>query len=623
VQPDLVLSGRCEELRLEFLSEHDVARYFTQRFAGHRFPPELPAVVRARTRGNPLFLDRVVDSWVAERLLQPGAEGWALRVPLAELADDTPPSIVSMIERELDRLGPFERHLLEAASAAGVEFTTAAVAAALGADLVRVEEKCLEWARRRQFFELDGSGEWPDGTVVTRCSFIHAVYQQVTYARIGLAGRAQLHLRIGGRQEAAYGARARDIAPELAMHFERGHDVGKAITYLAASGEQALRRSACQEAVAHYERALGLVGRLPEGHERDRSELSLAVALGTPLAMTRGHAAAEVEAVYSRARQLCDGQQVSQQHFQAVMGVGAFYLVRGEYRTAHALGEQYLTLARAAQDRGLGLQMSLLSGLASIFLGEPLAALRELGATIADYDPSRHGSHIFLYMQDPCVCAHAMRTLPAWILGRSSEALEHGRIALERARQLAQPAAVVLGLLSLAQIEIFEADFDAAAERVEEGLALASEHGFDLYLHTLGMLRGEVLLGRGRVAAGCAALEAGWRTLCSTGSELAGARWRSALALALAHTGRFAEAFEQLAAAFERVASHGERWWEPELYRVLGVLLDAAGRGAAARPAFERLTTAVPLEAGACQARALELARERGTRAFERRVLGG
>jgi predicted ATPase len=527
---------------------------------------------------------------------------------------------VSMIEREIERLAPFERSVLEAASAAGMDFGTASLAAALDEDVMRVEELCLVWARRRQFFQLEGNGEWPDGTVVTRCAFIHAVYQQVAYARIGLARRAQLHLRIGMRQEAAYGERARDIAPELAMHFERGQEHTRAVFYLAAAGEQALRRSACQEAIAHYRRALELTSRLPPGPSHHRIELDLLVALGAPLAMTRGHAASEVEAVYARARELCDPEQVALQHFQAVMGVGAFYLVRGEYQGACVLGEQFLELAREQGDAGVRLQMSLLRGLSLIFLGDARGAQRELEHTIALYDPALHGSHIFLYMQDPCVCAHALVTLPSWILGRSAESLEHAQRALQLSQQLTHPAALALGFLSIAQIEVFCGDFEQAAEHVRAGLAVSGQYGFALYHQTLTMLEGEVLMGRGQPAAGAAAIEAGWLALCSTGAEFASARWRGVLAEAYARTGRAREAFALIGEALSRVRSHADRWWEPELYRVLGELLAQPANLALAEPALVHLEGPLSRDARGCFLRALALARQRQARAFELRA---
>ena len=126
------------------------------------------------------------------------------------------------IENECDRLTPLERQVLDAASVVGLEFSAASVAAALERDLLEVEDVCLSWARRGQFIRLVGTREWPDGAVATQCEFIHALYHQTLYERLGPARRMQLHQRIGARQEAAHGGRAREMAAELALHFERG-----------------------------------------------------------------------------------------------------------------------------------------------------------------------------------------------------------------------------------------------------------------------------------------------------------------------------------------------------------------------------------------------------------------
>jgi predicted ATPase len=48
--------------------------------------------------------------------------------------------------------------------------------------------------------------------------FTHALYQEVAYTRLTAARRAQLHRRIGERKEVGYGAQARLIAAELAVH---------------------------------------------------------------------------------------------------------------------------------------------------------------------------------------------------------------------------------------------------------------------------------------------------------------------------------------------------------------------------------------------------------------------
>lgn len=619
VHPELLLQEHCDEIKLGFLSPVELGQYFSRRFRAQRFPSNLFDWIHAQTAGNPLFLDRIVDSWLKRGVVVERDGCWQLTLALDSLARDTPVSVALMIEREIDLLDGFERSLLEAASAAGMDFSTAALAAALGEDLVRVEELCLRWTRRRQFFQHQGHSEWPDGTIATRCEFIHAVYRQVAYERVGRTRRAQLHERIGARQEAAYGPRAREIAPELALHFERGQNPRKAAAYHAAAGEQALRRSACREAIDHFERGLLLLDRLAPDPELRRLELELLVALGSSLAMTRGHAAAEVEQVYARARRLCAEQSPTTQLFQALMGIGAFYLVRGEYRTACSLSAEFLALARQHPDPDVTLEATLLEGMSRIFLGDLRGAQAQLEHTIQLYDPEHHDSYIFLFMQDPGVCAHSLLTLPLWILGFPQRALELAERALELAHELDHPAAFVLAYLSLAQVEQFRGEPARCRAHAEAGLQLSLQHGFDLYRETLGMLLGVALFEQGETDAGLARIEASWRELQRSGSEFAGARWRSLLAAALARAARRREAFELLGQAFARVQSHEDRWWEPELYRVLGELL-AHPEGDTDAPELPAHVAPFTRTAEACWRRALELARHNEARAFELRA---
>ena len=68
--------------------------------------------------------------------------------------------------------------------------------------------------------------------------------------------RSLLHRRIGERLETAYEPRTSEIAAELAVHFERGREVSRAIRYLQQATETALQRYAYHEATFLLTRAL-------------------------------------------------------------------------------------------------------------------------------------------------------------------------------------------------------------------------------------------------------------------------------------------------------------------------------------------------------------------------------
>jgi predicted ATPase len=111
--------------------------------------------------------------------------------------------------------------------------------------------------------------ELPDGTITPRYRFIHALYLNVLYNRIGLTRRSQIHGRIGERGEAAYGDSVAEIAAELAVHFEQSRDLVRAVKYLQMAAENAAGRSAHREAAALARKGLELFQALP-----DRSRLA-------------------------------------------------------------------------------------------------------------------------------------------------------------------------------------------------------------------------------------------------------------------------------------------------------------------------------------------------------------
>ena len=146
--------------------------------------------------------------------------------------DVIPAGVQQLIELQLGRLSKDEQRVLEAASLVGVEFAVASVAAALQVSSEMAETACAALAQHGLFLETSGLAAWPDGTLSGQYRFRHALYQQVLSRRLTEVQRAQGHQRIGTRLEGGYGARAGEIAAELAVHFEQGRDYRRAVQYV-------------------------------------------------------------------------------------------------------------------------------------------------------------------------------------------------------------------------------------------------------------------------------------------------------------------------------------------------------------------------------------------------------
>src|SRR5215813_1203289 len=346
---ELALHGHSEEIALEFLSAAAIEQYLSLRFPGHELPSDLAAVLHRGTDGNPLFLVNTVDDLIGQGQLQEVDRRWRLSGPAADLAARAPQTLWQLVERQAERLTSDEQAVLVAASVAGVEFSTAITVVA-GIDPQQGDLRCEALAKRGQFLRRVGVAAWPDGTVAGRYAFIHALYQHVFYGRVPVGDRAGLHLQAAERLERAFGARAAEIAGELAVHFERGRDLERSARYRRQAGEHALHQHAYGEAADHATRALDALRTLPDSGARAQEKLKLLVTLGSALTATQGYASPEVARTYARAWDLCNRMGETPELLPVLLGIGRYYVVRGEFKTARDVGANLLTMAETTKD---------------------------------------------------------------------------------------------------------------------------------------------------------------------------------------------------------------------------------------------------------------------------------
>ena len=137
-------------------------------------------------------------------------------------------------------------------------------------------------------------------------------------------------------------------------------------------------------------------------------------------------------------------------------------------------------------------------------------------------------------------------------------------------------------------------------------MCVATEQGF-LFWHASGSLYAAAgLLLRGRLEEGIDRFQAGLVAYRATGADLGLPYYLSILGEALTQAGRFEEAHRAFAEAFALVGRNDERFQEAELHRLHGELHLAEANDQAA--------------ATACFHRALGIARQQGSRAWELRA---
>jgi DNA-binding winged helix-turn-helix (wHTH) protein/predicted ATPase len=610
---DLTLHRQCEELPLQLLSAADVVQYLALRFGVGVCPAALAQALYRRTDGHPLFLVMVVDALVQQGLLQ-GGGALAGDGGLAAVDAMVPKSLQQMIAQQAARLSAEQQRVLDAASVAGVVFSAAAVAAGVEDPLEAVEEQCAGLARQGQFLEPDAVEAWPDGTLAGRYRFRHALGQAVVYARLTAPRAMRLHRQIGARLEATYGPQAQAYATALADHFVRGRDDQRAAVYLRQAGENALRRWAYTEAIAHHTLGLEVLQRWPESTARVQHELDIQLLLASALVATGGFAAPEAGWAYMRAQELCSQLGETPQRFAVLRGLRRVYFARGEVAMMKALADEQLRLAEQSADPLLLAEARMAVGLAAAYDGDLAAARAHLEEGTALYRSGQPEALRFTVGVDAGITCGTHMAIVLWLLGSPAQAVQQAQEAHWLAERLGHPVGLAYALDQLALLHLLRGEWRAVQECAQTVSALATAQGFRFFQAHAMLLTGRALAAQGETAPGLAQMRQGLAGIQATGQIQGMVLTLSLLAGAYALDGQVEMGLEVLAAALDLVHTRGLRVCEAEVYRLRGTLL-LAGHSPGQTPPATRVE-----EAEACFEQALALARQRQAEAWELRA---
>ena len=123
-----------------------------------------------------------------------------------------------------------------------------------------------------------------------------------------------------------------------------------AIEWWGKAGDQALRRSAFQEAISHLGKAIEMADKAGDGAAPAVASvderLKLQTSYGQALAWSKGFAAEETAAAFSRAQELTGGTDSAAARFPAYYGKWMSCSARGEIGLARQIAEKFLREAK-------------------------------------------------------------------------------------------------------------------------------------------------------------------------------------------------------------------------------------------------------------------------------------
>jgi tetratricopeptide (TPR) repeat protein len=531
-----------------------------------------------RTRGHPLFTIELLRGMQERGDLIQDSSGWWAEGQILDW-ETLPARVEAAIAERVDRLAKPLRDALRVASVEGEDFTAEVVARVLGTDEREMVSQLSSQLDRRHHLIRPKVIKRPRKGRVSRYRFRNYLFQKYLYDSLDQVERTYLHEDVGDRLEEAFGDQASEIAVQLAWHFQEAGVTDKAIVYLRLAGEKAAHLSAYQEGITHLNKAMTLLMKLPDSNDRNEQELALQLALGMAWQGVSGPRTPEFKQAYTRAYDLC--QQVGNRS-QLCLVLGEMvesYFVGGEYKKAHELAEESLSLAEEAGDPMLLTFSHWYMGFTLFALGKFAAARSHLGQVIDFYNPhEHHHGFVSLRGKDAGLSAMAYDACCLWCLGYPVQAAKRSRETLRLARELDHPFSLA-EVLCFAGCLLNEMGRDAAALKMnaEAIMQLSAEkvHGWrgvgNRYFGEAQAMLGQGQEGIKQIRKG---LEMEYTFgICSFSSGSLGA-----LAEAQVKDGYPEEALDSMAEAFAFVGETDECYWEAELHRQRANILLTLGK---------------------------------------------
>ena len=577
-------------ISLSPLDRVQIAKMVRELSARHALPKDIVEGVSERTGGVPLFVEEVT-----RLLLERGEQGGAQAIP---------PTLQQSLAARLDRLGS-ARETAQIGAVLGRGFSYALLQSVAGLDEGALRS-ALERLAEADILFVEG-----DGAQATY-RFKHALIQDAAYDSLLKSRRQALH-----RRAAEILRESASPEPEaIAHHFTQAGLDDLAIEWWGKAGDQALRRSAFQEAIAHLGKAIAMADRAgatarraPGGSAAPSQRLTqLHVAYGNALIAARGYGAPETTEAFARARESASGDKDAPERLAADYGLWVGSYTRGELPSMRAHAAAFLSDVEARPDSPEAGVAHRAAGTTCWFAGEYREARDHLERALALFQPGRDDDLAFRFGQDQGVIAMANLAFALWPLGEVDRAISLIDRMQTRMADLTHIGTLASGKLYAALFELMRGDQARAAPSAFELAHLARDNELPMWRAFGVFLEGWATAASGAIGNGLEDMRRGVEQLREQNVLLFDGLLKIALAEAEARAGDPDRAVAILDEALATVDRLGYRAFEAELHRARGEILlkrDPANPA----PAEEAFLTAIAV------------AKQQGTRSFELRAV--
>ena len=595
-RPPWTMRSHHGVISLAPLDRAQVRRMVGEIASRHALSDEMIDGVGERSGGVPLFVEEVTQL-LLERDVQGGAQA-------------IPPTLQQSLAARLDRLGE-AREVAQIGAVLGRDFSYRLLSdvssTAAGFDELRLQA-ALDQLMEADLLFVDGAPP----TAAYR--FKHALIQDAAYDSLLKSRRQALHRRAA---EALRDDPERASAePELIAHHFTQADLDElAIEWWGKAGDQALRRSAFQEAIAHLGKAIEMADKAAAAAQLATGRMAavsqrlpqLHAAYGNALIAARGHGAPETIEAFTRARKSASGDEDALGRFAADYGLWVGSYVRGDLPSMRTHAASFLAgVAACPNSPEAGVAHRVL-GTTHCFAGEYEEAREHLERALTLFQTGRDDDLAFRFGQDAGIAAMCYLAMASWPLGNVRRAVSLVDGVHERLASVAHIGTLPYAKLHAAMFELMRGDRARAAENGSEAARLAREHDLPLWRAYGAFFEGLATAERGALGDGLSDMSRCGESLRQQSLLNFDGLLKIALAETEARAGEPDRAIAILDEALATADRLGYRAFEAELHRARGETLLTRDP-----------VNSVPAEGALLTA--IAVAQQQGTRSFELRA---
>jgi len=247
-----------QSIHLKRMSLSDVSEIIKSILEQEDVPEEFCRLIYEKTKGNPFFVEEVVNSLKEDEVIFREDNRWKFK-DVSKI--EFPETVKNVLKTRFSRLDDECQNVLTLASFVGNDFTLETMSALTGIEENRLLELMDRMLKTGLIKEREVRGEGV-------CSFADILVRDVVYEEVSLLKRKKLHGVVGCALEKVYVAKIDEHFGELAYHFLEGGEKAKALDYFLKAGDRAANVYANTEAASYLQSALGLLenteGELPK-----------------------------------------------------------------------------------------------------------------------------------------------------------------------------------------------------------------------------------------------------------------------------------------------------------------------------------------------------------------------